>query len=95
MHLPSSWCPVRWIVPLVRSLYLRKFADNIVYIPLSFNEVQDKFFWSLSSTCEYSTILGYSLISSDHVVRPTYVFWKFLWSLSLPMKDILFVRKIP
>ena len=96
-HSPSSWNSTRWNIPLVRSLYPGTLANSILSIPVSLVGGPDSLIWTKSSSGTYTTKADYAfLFKGKFPNQPANnnSFWKFLWSISLPQKQLLFIWKL-
>ncbi|KAI9102209.1 hypothetical protein K1719_023719 [Acacia pycnantha] len=82
------------ILVLCYLLYSARDANAILNTPISYNNLPDKFIWIKSASGDYLVQKGFSLITSNNVGSHQDAFWKFLLSISLPMKDILLIWKI-
>ena len=93
---PSSSNYARWNIPLVRSLYHVTLANSILSIPVSLVGGPDSLIWTKSSSGSYTTKAGYAFLFKEKFPNQpaTDPFWKFLWSISLPQKQLLFIWKL-
>ena len=91
---PLSSC--RWNIPLVRSLYSEPIANCILSLPISITNSKDSLTWTKNASGSYSAKEGFSLLFDDKFQnQPAFdPFWKFLWSISLPQKQLLFLWKL-
>ena len=95
-HTPYSWNPVRWNVSLVRSLYSGPTAHCILSTPISIVTGNDTIIWMRGNSGSYTAKSGFGILFDDKFQAQPGVdpFWKFLWSISLPKKQLLFMWKL-
>ena len=95
-HSSSSLNSTRWNIPLVRSLYHGATANCILSIPVSLVGGSDSLIWTEGSSGCYTAKAGYTLLLKGKFQNQPAIdpFWKFLWSISLPQKQLLFVWKL-
>ena len=95
-HSSSFWNFTRWNIPLVKSLYPDTLANSIIFILVSIVGGPDSLIWTKSSSGSYTTKAGYAFLFKEKFPNQpaTDPFWKFLWSISLPQKQLLFIWKL-
>ena len=95
-HTPYSWNLVQWNSSLVRSLYSCPTAHCIISTPISIVTGNDTIIWMRGTSGSYTVKSGFRILFDDKFqMQPSvYPFWKFLWSISSPRKQILFMWKL-
>lgn len=91
----SSWSKlVDWNHTLLQFLYPTESIQEISQLPICINNDQDCKIWSLGSIGNYSAKEGFQFLNSQNGSGIESNFWKFLCSISLPNKFILFIWKL-
>ncbi|KAF7835780.1 ribonuclease H [Senna tora] len=85
-----------WNHQLVNQLFAPHIARDILQIPLSVSDFDDRLSWKFSTSGEYKVSEGYHFLSdAGRQNNPSDFFpWKFLWSLSIPSRVKNFVWRI-
>ncbi|KAF7808324.1 ribonuclease H [Senna tora] len=85
-----------WNHQLVNQLFAPHIARDILQIPLSVSNFDDRLSWKFSTSGEYKVSEGYHFLSdAGRQNNPSDFFpWKFLWSLSIPSRVKKFVWRI-
>lgn len=94
MHTDRIWNPVSWISHLIHSLYEPSVAATILSLPLSHCNLPDSILWTGNINGLYSAKTGFLLSQHPAPTGSLNPFWKFLWSISLPPKFLLFIWKL-
>ena len=94
LHSRFSWNPIQWNSSLVRSLYSPQDAAKILATPISLSNSDDFLSWHGSPTGTYTARKGFQLLFSSVGTLSWNAFWELLWSLNMPMKNLLFIWKL-
>ncbi|XP_073057409.1 uncharacterized protein [Primulina eburnea] len=92
----DCWIPRNWMEDDVRALFPSFEAEYILDITLRRQDVKDSRYWKWGSNGHYSVKSGYLLemgcfdAPSSQSTNTMETWWKLLWSLRIPQKDICF-----
>ncbi|CAN1186841.1 Putative ribonuclease H protein At1g65750 [Linum perenne] len=105
-YIPSTVADLfncgRWDLEKINSIFDKHTVQQILSIPLSFEGVEDKLIWKLSTSGAYTVHSGYEVASGKfttlQVFRPSSLydecFWKKIWNLPVQPKLRIFLWKI-
>lgn len=86
-----------WNIPLIQNQFLLLDAETITHIPLSPHPCPDQVYWFYDKRGVYTAKREYQLaLLLNHYQGPSTLsssqaWWKFIWSLSIPLKMRIFL----